>query len=630
MHILSAENLSLSFTEKPLFYNISFNINEGDKIGLIAKNGKGKSSLIKMLNNNEAPESSKIWLNKECIIIYLPQNPIFDDQKSVLENIFLIDNPIFNAIKNYENAQQSEDLEAISLAMEQIDNLQIWDIESTIHQVLTKLKIDNLTQTMHSLSGGQRKRVALAKVLIEAKLEPKYKLLLLDEPTNHLDFDMIEWLENFLKKEKCSILLVTHDRYFLDEVTNKIWELQESEINFFEAGYDHYLETKIIRAESMNASLQKAQNLFRRELEWMRKQPKARTSKSKSRQDNFIKIEQDAHKKIVTENVQLQMKMTRIGGKILELKKVYKSFDSKIILKGFDYTFSKGERIGIIGNNGVGKSTFIKILQQLEPPDSGKINIGETIVFGYYNQEGLSYKTNIRVIEYVKNIAENFKLANGGYLSAAQFLELFLFPPESQFAFLDSLSGGEKKRLLLLTILYKNPNFLILDEPTNDLDIPTLQVLENFLLEFKGCLIIISHDRFFLNKVVNHILIFKGEGDIHHFYGNYYDYKISEETNAETIKNLSNPDLNEPVSKMVPKDSNNTKNQKRSFNDTKELQEINDILPKLEQQKIHLTQELENKVLTYEEISAITQKIQDIILNIEKYENRWLELQVDV
>ena len=630
MHILSAENLSLSFTEKPLFYNISFNINEGDKIGLIAKNGKGKSSLIKMLNNNEAPESSKIWLNKECIIIYLPQNPIFDDQKSVLENIFLIDNPIFNAIKNYENAQQSEDLEAISLAMEQIDNLQIWDIESTIHQVLTKLKIDNLTQTMHSLSGGQRKRVALAKVLIEAKLEPKYKLLLLDEPTNHLDFDMIEWLENFLKKEKCSILLVTHDRYFLDEVTNKIWELQESEINFFEAGYDHYLETKIIRAESMNASLQKAQNLFRRELEWMRKQPKARTSKSKSRQDNFIKIEQDAHKKIVTENVQLQMKMTRIGGKILELKKVYKSFDSKIILKGFDYTFSKGERIGIIGNNGVGKSTFIKILQQLEPPDSGKINIGETIVFGYYNQEGLSYKTNIRVIEYVKNIAENFKLANGGYLSAAQFLELFLFPPESQFAFLDSLSGGEKKRLLLLTILYKNPNFLILDEPTNDLDIPTLQVLENFLLEFKGCLIIISHDRFFLNKVVNHILIFKGEGDIHHFYGNYYDYKISEETNAETIKNLSNPDLNEPVSKMVPKDSNNTKNKKRSFNDTKELQEINDILPKLEQQKIHLTQELENKVLTYEEISAITQKIQDIILNIEKYENRWLELQVDV
>ncbi|MCX8480779.1 MAG: ABC-F family ATP-binding cassette domain-containing protein, partial [Sediminibacterium sp.] len=418
--------------------------------------------------------------------------------------------------------------------------LQIWDIESIIHQILTKLNIDNIDQIVKKLSGGQRKRISLAKVLIECKLEKRHQLLLLDEPTNHLDFDMIEWLEEYLNKEKISIILVTHDRYFLDEVANKIWELQESNIYFYGAGYANYIEGKLTREESIISSISKAKNQYRSELEWMRKQPKARTTKSKSRQDNFYKIESEASKKIIDTNISLQVKMTRLGGKILEMKKVYKSYQNKIILKGFDYSFSKGERIGIIGNNGVGKSTFIKLLQLVEEADSGKINVGETIQFGYYNQEGLKYDKNVRVIEYVKNIAENFQLVDGSHLSASQFLELFLFPPEKQFTYLDSLSGGEKKRLLLLTILFKNPNFLILDEPTNDLDIPTLQVLENFLNEFGGCLIIISHDRFFLNKVVDHMFIFKGQGTIHHFYGNYNEYKISDDSQDEKMKDISN------------------------------------------------------------------------------------------
>ncbi|MCX8480919.1 MAG: ABC-F family ATP-binding cassette domain-containing protein, partial [Sediminibacterium sp.] len=476
MHILSAENLSLSYTEKPLFKNINFNINEGDKIGLIARNGVGKTSLLNLLANKEEPNSGKIWLNKEAVIIFLQQEPSFEEEKSVLENIFLIDNPIFNALRDYEHAQLLHDENKITAAIEKIENLHIWHIESIIHQILTKLKISDIDKPVKLLSGGQRKRVSLAKVLIESKLENRYPMLLLDEPTNHLDFDMIEWLEAYLKKEKITLILVTHDRYFLDDIANKIWELQESNMYFYGAGYENYIESKLLREESEISSIDKAKNQYRIELEWMRKQPKARTTKSKSRQENYYKIEAAASKKIIDTNIQLEVKMTRLGGKILEIKKVYKSFENKVILKGFDYTFSQGERMGIIGNNGVGKSTFIKILQQQELPDSGKINVGETIRFGYYNQDGLIFKENIRVIEYVKNIAENFQLKDGSYLSAGQFLELFLFPPEKQFTFLDSLSGGEKKRLLLLSILFKNPNFLILDEPTNDLDIPTLQV----------------------------------------------------------------------------------------------------------------------------------------------------------
>ena len=627
MHILSVENLTLSYTEKPLFKNISFNINEGDKIGLIAKNGIGKSSLLKIINNKEEPDNGTVWLNKEAVIIHLEQNPIFEEDKTVLENIFLINNPIFNALKNYEHAQLNNDESGIADAIEQIDSLQIWDIESIIHQILTKLNIDNIDQIVKNLSGGQRKRISLAKVLIECKLEKRHQLLLLDEPTNHLDFDMIEWLEEYLNKEKISIILVTHDRYFLDEVANKIWELQESNIYFYGAGYANYIEGKLTREESIISSISKAKNQYRSELEWMRKQPKARTTKSKSRQDNFYKIESEANKKIIDTNISLQVKMTRLGGKILEMKKVYKSYQNKIILKGFDYSFSKGERIGIIGNNGVGKSTFIKLLQLVEEADSGKINVGETIQFGYYNQEGLKYDKNVRVIEYVKNIAENFQLADGSHLSASQFLELFLFPPEKQFTYLDSLSGGEKKRLLLLTILFKNPNFLILDEPTNDLDIPTLQVLENFLNEFNGCLIIISHDRFFLNKVVDHMLIFKGQGVIHHFYGNYNEYKLSDDLNDNKIKDISNNSIIEKKASIEPIiEEKKVDKKKLSYKENIELNTINKELPLLEIQKSNIVLELQNTNLSYQKINELTEVMNAVIKKIEQYELRWLEL----
>ena len=627
MHLLSVENLSLSYSEKPLFKNISFNINEGDKIGLIAQNGIGKSSLLKIIEGKEQPDSGNIWINKEVVIIHLQQDPVFEEDKSVIENIFLINTPIFNALKNYEAAQVTQNETEITLAIEQIDSLQAWDIESTVHQILTKLNIDKLDLPIKTLSGGQRKRVSLAKVLIESKLEKHHQLLLLDEPTNHLDFDMIEWLEEYLQKEKISMILVTHDRYFLDEVTNKIWELQKSEMYFYGNGYENYIETKIARDESLQSSISKAKNQYRSELEWMRKQPKARTTKSKSRQDNFYKIQTEASQKILDTQIELQVKMTRLGGKIIELKKVYKSYPNNIILKGFDYTFSKGERIGIIGNNGVGKSTFIKVLQQVEPIDSGKINIGETLVFGYYTQDGLKINQNIRVIEYVKNIAENFQLANGGTLSAAQFLELFLFSPEKQYTYLESLSGGEKKRLLLLTILFRNPNFLILDEPTNDLDIPTLQVLENFLNEFKGCLIIISHDRFFLNKVVDHIFIFKGQGIIQDFSGNYDAYKFAEVENTKKIKDISNihAQKNEEIKNPEPSTKNNEK-RKLSYKEQLELEKLNLELPILEKEKETILSTLQVENTPYNKILELTEQVKKISEKIDLYEFRWLEL----
>ena len=526
MHYVSVEGLTKSYGIKPLFTNITFHIEEGDKIALVARNGSGKSTLLKILSGKETPDSGTVWVHKDVSVALFEQDPVFVEEKSILDNIFHHHHPVIDAIKEYEAALDSNNENDVGNAIVKMDELNAWDFENKVHQIFGKLNIHQLHQQVSTLSGGQRKRVALAKTLIDIGFERKHVLLIMDEPTNHLDVQMVEWLEHYLSQERVTLLLVTHDRYFLDNVCEEIWELDESNMYTYKGSYENFLEKKAARLENELASIDKAKNLYRKELEWMRKQPRARTTKAQSRIDNFYEVEAKAKQRIEDNKLELQMKMNRLGGKIAELKKVYKSYDDKVILKGFDYTFKKGDRIGIVGKNGAGKSTFLQILQGEEPADSGKINIGDTVVFGNFSQKGLEIKEDMRVIEYVKNIAESFPLAGGGSLSASQFLSLFLFPPEQQYTYLSKLSGGEKKRLQLLSILFRSPNFLVLDEPTNDLDLPTLAVLENFLSEYQGCLMIVSHDRYFMDRLVDHLFVFEGEGVVRDFPGNYSQYRL--------------------------------------------------------------------------------------------------------
>src|SRR5215203_490174 len=534
MHYVSAEGLTKSFGIQPLFENISFHISEGDKIALVARNGAGKSTLLKIIASLEFPDEGKVWVNKDVDVAYFEQDPHLIDEATVLDNIFHHSHPVINLIKRYEAAVDAENEKEINNCLALMDELNAWDFEARVKQIFGKLNIHNLQQKAGTLSGGQRKRVALAKTLIDIGFEHKHVLLIMDEPTNHLDVQMVEWLEHFLNKEKITLLLVTHDRYFLDSVSEEIWEMDISNLYVYKGDYANYLEKKAARDESESASIDKAKNAYRKELEWMRKQPKARTTKSKSRIDAFYEVEEKAKQQVQQQQMELTSKMNRLGGKVAELKKVYKTFGAKKILGGFDYTFKKGERIGIIGKNGTGKSTFLNLILGIEKPDSGKINIGDTVVFGNYAQQGLEIKEDMRVIEYVKNIAEHFPLANGSFLSAGQFLNLFLFPPDQQYTYISRLSGGEKRRLHLLTILFRNPNFLILDEPTNDLDLPTLGVLENFLAEFPGCMLIVSHDRYFMDRLVDHLFVFEGDGNIRDFPGNYSLYREQVKEAPET------------------------------------------------------------------------------------------------
>src|SRR5450432_4170701 len=539
MHYVSVEGLSKSYGIKPLFQNISFHVEEGDKIALVAKNGSGKSTLLKIISGTETAESGKVWVHKDVTVALFEQDPQFLDHKSILDNIFHHNHPVINAIKEYEAASDAEDAGRIGNAIVLLDELNAWDFDTKVKQILGKLNIHQLNQLAGTLSGGQRKRVALAKTLIDIGFEHKHVLLIMDEPTNHLDVEIVEWLEHYLNQEKVTLLMVTHDRYFLDAVCNEILEIDGDSLYVYKGDYENFMERKAARIESEAASIGKAKNLFRKELERMRKQPRARTTKSKSRQDNFYVVEAKAKQKIEDERVQLQVKMTRLGGKVAELKKVYKSYGDKIILRGFDYTFKKGDRIGVVGKNGAGKSTFLNILQQQIPPDSGKVNIGDTVVFGNYAQQGLEIKEDKRVIEFVKDIAEHFPLADGSSLSASQFLQLFLFTPDQQYTYVSRLSGGEKRRLHLLSILFRNPNFLILDEPTNDLDLPTLGVLENFLSEYQGCLVIVSHDRYFMDRLVDHLLVMEGDGVIKDFPGNYSQYRMWQKEKPDVPYELS-------------------------------------------------------------------------------------------
>jgi len=621
MHYVSVEGLGKSYGIKPLFREISFHIEEGDKIALVARNGSGKSTLLRILSGKDTADEGTVWIHKDVTVALFEQEPSFIEDRSILDNIFHHDHPIINAIKVYEDASETADAERLTQAIVKMDELGAWDFDSRVKQILGKLNIHRLHQTAGTLSGGQRKRVALAKTLIDIGFDHKHVLLIMDEPTNHLDVEMVEWLEHYLDQEKVTLLLVTHDRYFLDAVTNEVWEMDDTSLHVYKGDYQNYLEKKTARLESDTASIEKARNTYRKELEWMRKQPKARTTKSKSRQDNFYAVEARAKQRMEDRQLELQMKMNRLGGKVVELKKVYKSWADKVILRGFDYTFKRGERVGVIGKNGVGKSTFINILQGLEPADGGKINIGDTVIFGNYSQQGLVVKEDMRVIEFVKGIAEHFPLAAGGSLSASQFLNLFLFPPEQQYTYISRLSGGEKRRLHLLSILFRNPNFLVLDEPTNDLDLPTLGILENFLSEYQGCLLIVSHDRYFMDRLVDHILVLEGDGAIRDFPGNYSQYRdwLKDQETAEA-------DGKEPLVAMPAPTQTASARRQLTYKEKREFEELERDIAQLTREKIEVTEKLNSGAIPFDQLQQLSIRIGEVSQLLDDKELRWLEL----
>jgi len=627
MHYASIENLTKSFGIRTLFKNISFHIEEGDKVAFVARNGSGKSTLLKIIAGQETTDSGTVWVHKDVKVIMLQQDTAFENSKSIWDNILNIDNPVVRLVKEYEMLleENSENEERISELITELTEANAWSFESDLKQILGKLNLHHLNEPVKNLSGGQRKRVALAQALIDAQLHEGKCLLILDEPTNHLDVEMIEWLENFLASNKSTLLLVTHDRYFLDEVCNEIVELDDEKIYVYKGDYDYFLEQKSLRQEVQQSELQKDKNIFRKELEWMRKQPKARTTKSKSRQDSFAEVQERVSQKKEVAEVSLQVKMTRMGGKVLEMKKVYKSYGDKVIMKGFDYTFKKGERIGIVGKNGTGKSTFLKVALDLIPPDSGKINHGDTVVFGNFAQEGLQYKEDKRAIEYVKDIAEFFPLADGSKISASQFMEKFGFTAQQQFTPLSKLSGGEKRRLHLLNILFKNPNFLVLDEPTNDLDLQTLRTLEEFLQDFPGCILIVSHDRYFMDRLVDHLFAFEGNGVIRDFPGNYSQYRLWKqlEENAEGGRQKVEGKTQKVESKK-PNEGN--EKQKLSFKEKTEFDKLGKEIADLEKEKELLEVKLNNGSMAFEKLQEASERISEIIILLDEKEMRWLEL----
>ena len=624
MNYISAENLTKSYGVKTLFRDITFHINEGDKIAIVAKNGSGKSTLLKILMNKEIADSGTVTINKDIQVVLFDQEIDFEGELNVEEFMMTLDSAPIMALKNYHHALISENPDDMDKALNEMEIHEAWDLENEMSQILTQLKITDLSSKMKTLSGGQIKRVALAKLLVETRAQHRHTLLIMDEPTNHLDVDMVEWLENYLSKAMVTLLLVTHDRYFLDAVCDIVWEIEDFNLYVHSGSYATYLENKIIREDNMNSTIDKAQNLYRKELEWMRRQPKARTTKSKSRQDDFYETEKVAKTDTRKEKLELDFEMKRLGSKILELHNISKSFGDKLLLKDFSYQFQRGEKVGIVGKNGAGKSTLLNIIQGFEPYDSGSIETGETIKFGYFAQKGLQYKEDQRVIDFIKDISENFPLANGRTISASQFLRLFLFDDQTQYSPISKLSGGEKRRLHLMHVLYQNPNFLIFDEPTNDLDLPTLTVLENFLLQFQGSLIIVSHDRYFMDRIVDHVLAFEGDGIIKDFVGNFSEYR--EKKSKEQNVKVAIPVVETPkkVETVKPTDVVSTK--KLSFKEQKELNDIDKEMPKLEKQRAEILTKLNNET-EYEKIAAFSTELEAIAEKLQDLEMRWLELQ---
>lgn len=641
---LQVENLTKSFGDLVLFDNLSFGIGEGDRVGLIAKNGTGKTTLLNILTGHEDYDSGTITFRRDLKVAYLEQSPKFPTGSTVLEACFLSDSPVVRAIAAYEQALQQSatgaNEEILQEAMTRMDQLGAWNYETRIKQILSRLNINDFDQPTDKLSGGQAKRVALANALIA---EPD--LLILDEPTNHLDLEMTAWLEEYLAKTKLTLLMVTHDRYFLDRVCTEILEIDHRHCYSYKGNYSYYLEKRQERIDAAEAQRDSDRNLYRKELEWMRRQPQARGTKSRARIESFYELEERLRKEREAGKVRLDVKAAYIGKKIFEVKELSKRFGDKIILDHFSYTFSRYEKMGIIGNNGTGKSTFIKMLLGIVSPDSGTIDIGETVRFGYYSQEGIQFDENAKVIDVVTEIAENIELSDGRRMSASQFLQYFLFTPQTQYNFVSKLSGGERRRLYLCTILMRNPNFLVLDEPTNDLDIVTLQVLEEYLQSYSGCLIVISHDRYFMDKVPDHLLVFEGNGKIKDFPAGYSRYlewkqlKESEEAQAaakNAPKNLNatktgNNNRAESTTDQAQEgtkgNSNRTaKPRKLSFNEKREMEQLEKLIPELEAEKAALEAEMSSGTLPIDELTAKSVRISELIDQIDSASMRWLEL----
>ena len=615
---LQIENISKSFGDLVLFNDISFTIEERQRIGLIACNGKGKSTLLKVIAGEEPHEGGKITMRNDIRVGYLEQEPDFDGELTVIEACLQRNSEKADIIARYEAAIEAGDHSNLQHLMEEMDRLQAWDYENRAKQVLTKLKIKNVNQPIKELSGGQKKRVALAAVLIE---EPE--LMILDEPTNHLDLEMVEWLEEYLARMSGSLLMVTHDRYFLDNVCNEIIEIDDRRVYRYKGNYSYFLQKREDRLQNLAAETARARNLMRKELDWMRRQPQARAHKAKYRIDAFYKLEEKAAAMRDDSKVSLEIKSQYIGNKIFVLKALSKAFGSKVITKDFYYTFARYEKLGIVGNNGTGKSTFIKMLLGRTAPDSGTIEVGETVKWGYYSQDGLSFNEQMKVIDVVKNIAEVIPVA-GKMLTASQFLQHFLFSPEKQHSYVYKLSGGEKRRLYLCTVLMANPNFLVLDEPTNDLDIETLQILEEYLCDFKGCVIVVSHDRYFMDKVVDHIFVFNGEGDIKDFPGNYSDWRDwrIEEKAAAAKEAAEKAAKNAP-----PKQSYRTETKRKlTFKERKEYEGLEEEIMMLEEEKAFIEEAMSSGTLDNDTLLKHSMRIQEVIELIDKKTDRWVEL----
>ncbi|MFA5669612.1 MAG: ABC-F family ATP-binding cassette domain-containing protein [Balneolaceae bacterium] len=624
MTYLSTENLSKQFGLKPLFENLTFGISKGDKTALIAQNGMGKSTLLKILAGKVNPDGGEVMVRNGIRIGLLEQEPELDDAMTISEFIAHGESDMVNIVKNYDKAvaAQAEDYNtetqnAFDKALAAMDAANAWDYEQRLHQILGVLNIHDLDQSIASLSGGQRKRVALAFVLLD---EPD--MLILDEPTNHLDVEMIEWLEGYLSKSNMTLLMVTHDRYFLDRVCNHIMEIEDSKLYHHKGNYAYFLQKKEEREEIYAIEVAKADKLAKKELQWMRRQPKARTTKSKSRIDAFYETEKKASSGKVKQEIKLDVGVSRIGGQVLELENVSKAFGDLVILNDFSYSFNKGERIGIIGKNGVGKSTFLKVITGEIPADSGEVKSGQTIIYGHYRQDGIKIKEKERVIDVIKEVADVIQLANGDQISASQFLEHFMFDSKMQYTPVSKLSGGEKRRLGLMMVLIKNPNFLILDEPTNDLDLVTLEKLESFLYDFGGCLLIVSHDRYFLDNLVEHFFVFEGDGVINDFSGTYQEYRDQQlEIEAEQKKKVEKKSAPEPAQK-----SNKTDDKKLSFKEKKEYEALEKDIAKLEKEKTKLETKIGSGNLPYGELNELTQQYGVLKDSLDEKELRWLEL----
>ena len=612
---LQVEDLTKSFGDLVLFHQISFGIAQGQRIGLIAKNGSGKTTLLNILSGKEGCDEGKITFRRDLRVGYLEQSPNYPEDLTVLEACFYHGNSTVELIKEYERCMETPGNPGLEDLLGRMEHEKAWDYERRAKQILSQLKIRDFGQKIKHLSGGQLKRVALANVLIT---EPD--LLILDEPTNHLDLDMTEWLEEYLNRGTLSLLMVTHDRYFLDRVCSEIIEIDNKQIYSYKGNYSYYLEKRQERIEATNAEIARANNLYRTELEWMRRMPQARGHKARYREEAFYELEKVAKQRTYDSNVKLDVKASYIGSKIFEADHLYKSFGDLKILNDFSYIFARYEKMGIVGNNGTGKSTFIKILMGLEKPDSGTLDIGETVRFGYYSQDGLQFNEQMKVIDVITDIAEVIELGNGKRLTASQFLQHFLFTPETQHSYVYKLSGGERRRLYLCTVLMKNPNFLVLDEPTNDLDIVTLQVLEEYLKSFKGCVIVVSHDRYFMDKVVDHLLVFKGQGDIRDFPGNYSDYRDWKLAKAEHDKEEAKP-KEEKTQRVRLNDK-----RRMTFKEKKEFEQLEKDIAALEAEKTQIEEALCSGTLSVDELTEKSKRLPALNDELDEKTMRWLEL----